>query len=82
MCLNFFFSIFIVAGDEIVSGDDMYGGSDRLLSRVVPKSGVVVKLILPFLRINLNFQPFGYNPKIRMVQACRYNEFGRGRFCN
>ncbi|XP_047969963.1 cystathionine beta-lyase, chloroplastic-like isoform X1 [Salvia hispanica] len=32
-------------GDEIVSGDDMYGGSDRLLSRVVPKSGVVVKRI-------------------------------------
>ncbi|GAA0172106.1 lyase [Lithospermum erythrorhizon] len=29
-------------GKEIVAGDDIYGGSDRLLSQVVPKSGVVV----------------------------------------
>lgn len=40
---NFFIFIYVMSGDEIVSGDDMYGGSDRLLSRVVPKSGVVVK---------------------------------------
>ncbi|KAH0865210.1 hypothetical protein HID58_082421 [Brassica napus] len=32
-------------GDEIVAGDDVYGGSDRLLSQVVPRSGVVVKRI-------------------------------------
>ncbi|XP_073132313.1 cystathionine beta-lyase, chloroplastic isoform X2 [Henckelia pumila] len=32
-------------GEEIVAGDDMYGGSDRLLSQVTPKSGVVVKRI-------------------------------------
>lgn len=32
-------------GQEIVAGDDIYGGSDRLLSRVVPKSGVIVKLV-------------------------------------
>ncbi|KAH0928393.1 hypothetical protein HID58_014120 [Brassica napus] len=33
------------AGDEIVAGDDLYGGSDRLLSNVVPRSGVVVKRV-------------------------------------
>ncbi|KAL1554681.1 cysteine-S-conjugate beta-lyase [Salvia divinorum] len=35
----------LATGDEIVSGGDMYGGSNRLLSQVVPKSGVVVKLL-------------------------------------
>jgi cystathionine beta-lyase len=33
------------AGQEIVAGDDIYGGSDRLLSQVCPKSGLVVKRI-------------------------------------
>ncbi|KAG0617501.1 hypothetical protein M758_5G193900 [Ceratodon purpureus] len=33
------------AGQEIVAGDDIYGGSDRLLSRISPKSGLVVKRI-------------------------------------
>ncbi|KAL0867030.1 hypothetical protein Bca101_046148 [Brassica carinata] len=32
-------------GDELVAGDDLYGGSDRLLSQVVPRSGVVVKRV-------------------------------------
>lgn len=32
-------------GEEIVAGDDVYGGSDRLLSQVVPRTGVVVKLV-------------------------------------
>ncbi|XP_019443997.1 PREDICTED: cystathionine beta-lyase, chloroplastic-like [Lupinus angustifolius] len=32
-------------GEEIVAGDDLYGGSDRLLSQVLPKSGVVVKRV-------------------------------------
>lgn len=36
----------IITGEEIVAGDDMYGGSDRLLSQVIPKTGVVVKLVL------------------------------------
>ncbi len=33
----------LIAGQEIVAGDDIYGGSDRLLSQVCPKSGLVVK---------------------------------------
>ncbi|KAL2651989.1 hypothetical protein R1flu_020117 [Riccia fluitans] len=33
------------AGDEIVVGDDIYGGSDRLLSRIVPKNGITVKRV-------------------------------------
>ncbi|XP_042503737.1 cystathionine beta-lyase, chloroplastic [Macadamia integrifolia] len=32
-------------GEEIVAGEDIYGGSDRLLSQVVPKKGVVVKRV-------------------------------------
>ncbi|KAA3472118.1 cystathionine beta-lyase, chloroplastic-like [Gossypium australe] len=32
-------------GQEIVAGDDIYGGSDRLLSQVTPRSGVVVKRV-------------------------------------
>ncbi|KAL6987264.1 hypothetical protein U1Q18_013014 [Sarracenia purpurea var. burkii] len=32
-------------GGEIVAGDDIYGGSDRLLSQVVPKAGIVVKRV-------------------------------------
>ncbi|KAK2652158.1 hypothetical protein Ddye_012014 [Dipteronia dyeriana] len=35
----------IGTGEEIVAGDDIYGGSDRLLSQVAPKSGVVVKRV-------------------------------------
>ncbi|KAK4265204.1 hypothetical protein QN277_026287 [Acacia crassicarpa] len=32
-------------GDEIVAGDDIYGGSDRLLSCVITRSGVVVRRV-------------------------------------
>ncbi|CAI9090057.1 OLC1v1024746C1 [Oldenlandia corymbosa var. corymbosa] len=35
----------IGSGEEIVAGDDMYGGSDRLLSQVIPKSEIVVKRV-------------------------------------
>lgn len=33
----------IVIIGEIVAGNDMYGGSDRLLSEVIPKTGASVK---------------------------------------
>eukprot|EP00271_Cylindrocystis_brebissonii_P015036 TRINITY_DN3694_c0_g1_i3.p2 TRINITY_DN3694_c0_g1~~TRINITY_DN3694_c0_g1_i3.p2 ORF type:complete len:272 (+),score=40.99 TRINITY_DN3694_c0_g1_i3:93-908(+) len=33
----------VEAGQEILAGDDIYGGTDRLLSRVVPKNGVSVR---------------------------------------
>lgn len=32
-------------GQEIVAGDDIYGGSDRLLSQVLHKTGIVVKRV-------------------------------------
>nr|CAB3467211.1 unnamed protein product [Digitaria exilis] len=35
----------IQAGQEIVAGEDIYGGSDRLLSQVVPRHGIVVKRV-------------------------------------
>ncbi|CAL0310113.1 unnamed protein product [Lupinus luteus] len=35
----------VSTGEEIVAGDDLYGGSDRLLSQVLPKAGVVVKRV-------------------------------------
>lgn len=33
------------SGQEIVAGEDIYGGSDRLLSQVVPRNGIVVKRV-------------------------------------
>ncbi|PKI50867.1 hypothetical protein CRG98_028774 [Punica granatum] len=33
------------AGEEIIAGDDIYGGSDRLLSQVTPKTSIVVKRV-------------------------------------
>ncbi|CAN6476203.1 unnamed protein product [Victoria cruziana] len=33
----------VETGQEILAGSDMYGGSDRLLSRVIPKRGIVVR---------------------------------------
>nr|BAP47508.1 cystathionine beta-lyase [Gentiana triflora] len=33
------------AGEEIIAGDDIYGGSDRLLSQVLPKKGITVKRV-------------------------------------
>ncbi|XP_004514725.1 cystathionine beta-lyase, chloroplastic [Cicer arietinum] len=33
------------SGEEILAGDDVYGGADRLLSQVVPRSGVVVNRV-------------------------------------
>ncbi|KAJ7562155.1 hypothetical protein O6H91_03G056800 [Diphasiastrum complanatum] len=35
----------VKAGEEIVAGDDIYGGSDRLLSKITPKAGVVIKRV-------------------------------------
>ncbi|KAK8510108.1 hypothetical protein V6N12_007985 [Hibiscus sabdariffa] len=40
LCIFFYGS----ASQEIVEGDDIYGGSDCLLSRVTPKSGVLTKI--------------------------------------
>jgi cystathionine beta-lyase len=37
----------VEAGQEIVVGDDIYGGSDRFLSRVVPKYGYAALGITP-----------------------------------
>ncbi|KAI3972671.1 hypothetical protein MKX01_019329 [Papaver californicum] len=35
----------VETGQEILAGDDIYGGSDRLLSHVLPGKGVVVKRV-------------------------------------
>ncbi|KAI3878947.1 hypothetical protein MKX03_037344 [Papaver bracteatum] len=35
----------VETGQEIVAGDDIYGGSDRLLSHLLPGKGVVVKRV-------------------------------------
>lgn len=36
------------SGDEIVAGEDIYGGSYRLLSQVTPKNGILVKSVVRF----------------------------------
>jgi cysteine-S-conjugate beta-lyase len=35
----------VEAGDEIVAGDDLYGGTARLLGRVAPRNGVDVRYV-------------------------------------
>ncbi|CAI7801034.1 unnamed protein product [Closterium sp. NIES-53] len=35
----------VSTGSSIVAGDDIYGGTDRLLSRVVPRAGVAVRRV-------------------------------------
>lgn len=35
----------MISGQEIVAGEDIYGGSDRLLSQVVPRNGIVVESV-------------------------------------
>ncbi|XLR01252.1 hypothetical protein S83_067450 [Arachis hypogaea] len=35
----------VQADEKIIVGDDLYGGTDRLLSQVIPKNGIVVKLV-------------------------------------
>ncbi|KAH6819345.1 cystathionine beta-lyase [Perilla frutescens var. frutescens] len=52
------------AGEEIVAGDDMYGGSDRLLSQVTPKSGVVVKRVDT---TNLEEVALAISPRTKLV---------------
>jgi len=59
--LIYLFIIFIAngvfLGEEIVAGDDLYGGTDRLLSKVIPKKGIVVKLVfLPLFFILVQLQ--------------------------
>lgn len=49
-----------------MAGEDIYGGSDRLLSQVVPRSGVVVKLVwshIPSLQ-------YFYNQAISAICIC------------
>ncbi|CAI8602615.1 unnamed protein product [Vicia faba] len=52
------------SGDEILAADDLYGGADRLLSQVVPRSGVLVK------RVNtsdLDEVASAFGPKTKLV---------------
>jgi cystathionine beta-lyase len=35
----------VAAGDEILAGDDLYGGAARLLSRVAPRQGIGVRYV-------------------------------------
>lgn len=56
----------ILVGEEILAGDDIYGGADRLLSQVVPRSGVLVKLVWFMLVMHIYFL---YNDKYRNKPA-------------
>ena len=47
-----------ILGLEIVAGNDLYGGSYQLLTKVFPERGIVVTLVLPslsFILINSNW---------------------------
>ncbi|KAI7745110.1 hypothetical protein M8C21_030337 [Ambrosia artemisiifolia] len=51
-------------GEEIVAGEDIYGGSDRLLSEVIPKRGVVVKRVDT---TNLDMVASAIGPETKLV---------------
>ncbi|KAH7665514.1 Cystathionine beta-lyase protein [Dioscorea alata] len=52
------------SGDEIVAGDDLYGGSDRLLSKVVPNKGIVVTRVKTS---DLNAVASAIGPRTKLV---------------
>ncbi|XLU61675.1 hypothetical protein S245_020884, partial [Arachis hypogaea] len=54
----------VQAGEEIVAGDDLYYGTDRLLSRVIPKNGIVVKWVNT---TDLNEVASAIGPRIKFV---------------
>ncbi|KAL3534574.1 hypothetical protein ACH5RR_003035 [Cinchona calisaya] len=54
----------VETGEDIVAGDDMYGGSDRLLSQIIPKTGVLVKRVDT---TNLDEVASAINPKTKLV---------------
>ncbi|KAI0492284.1 hypothetical protein KFK09_026554 [Dendrobium nobile] len=74
----------IVSGQEIVAGEDIYGGSDRLLSQVVPRKGIVVKrvdtsdlhevasAIGPNTKLVWLESPT--NPRIQIADICKISE--------
>ncbi|OVA02461.1 Cys/Met metabolism [Macleaya cordata] len=71
-------------GQEIVAGDDIYGGSDRLLSQVLPGKGVVVKrvnmtdlsevasTIGPWTKLVWLESPT--NPRLQISDICKISE--------
>lgn len=74
----------IGSGQEIVAGEDIYGGSDRLLSQVVPRKGIVVKrvdtsdlqevasAIGPKTKLVWLESPT--NPRIQITDICKISE--------
>ncbi|HYN23321.1 MAG TPA: PLP-dependent transferase, partial [Thermoanaerobaculia bacterium] len=77
------------AGQEILAGDDLYGGTCRLLSRVAPRQGIRVRFvdttdpaaveaaISPATRLLLVETPT--NPLLRVVDLERVAEIARRR---
>lgn len=51
-------------GEEIVAGEDIYGGADRLLSQVVPRTGTTVKRVDT---TNLDEVAAAIGPKTKLV---------------
>ncbi|KAJ0809020.1 putative cystathionine beta-lyase [Helianthus annuus] len=51
-------------GEEIVAGEDIYGGSDRLLSQIIPKRGIVVKRVDT---TNLDMVASAIGPETKLV---------------
>nr|GEU66335.1 cystathionine beta-lyase [Tanacetum cinerariifolium] len=51
-------------GEEIVAGEDIYGGSDRLLSQVIPERGVMIKRVDT---TNLYVVASAIGPKTKLV---------------
>jgi cystathionine beta-lyase len=79
----------VQAGEEILAGDDLYGGTIRLLSQVAPRQGIAVRwvdttdpeavaaAISPATRLLLVETPT--NPLLRIVDLARVAGIARSR---
>lgn len=56
-------------GDHILAGDDLYGGTSRLLTRVVPAAGVEVT------NVDTSDLRCGFNPPCTLVSSTLFLDF-------
>jgi cysteine-S-conjugate beta-lyase len=54
----------VAAGEEIIAGDDLYGGTVRLLDQVLPRQGIGVRYVDP---TDVEAVREALNPRVRLI---------------
>jgi cystathionine beta-lyase len=54
----------LAAGEEVIAGDDLYGGTVRLLDQVLPRQGIGVTYVDP---TNVEAVREALNPRVRLI---------------